>query len=316
MQANSTSDFFAAQRPSFLVNTLFLIGIMVLYPLAGVILIWLINAVTGETVSILQTDRDTLSLMRLSQVAAQVFILALPVILLAGRHTVSKNPFSRRSLAFLGVGSHADFSTVFLAVGGIFLLQPFLHTITVLQDLYVWPNLGASGAEVIRQRDQMDSFIKSLAVVHTIPEFFSVFIVFALTPAVCEELLFRGYIQQNYTRSMSPAGAVFLTGFVFAFFHMSAANLLPLALLGWYIGYIYSRTGSLMVPFIVHFVNNLAALLILYITENGNQVKASEMESFTCTFWWWIVVAATLFLFTLVIRRFSTATSARVEVGE
>ncbi len=205
--------------------------------------------------------------IRLIQAIGQVLVLALPVMFLAGRHTGKKNPFSQESLAFLGIHRSIDFGAAAIAVSGIFLLQPFLYTVTALQDSYLWPALGAAGAEVVRQRDLMEAFIKELAQVRSVQEFVTVAVVLAVTPAVCEELLFRGYIQQNYTRSMSSGSAVVLTGFIFALFHMSAANLFPLALLGWYIGYIYLKTGNLAIPFVVHLANNLAALLFLVFTE-------------------------------------------------
>jgi membrane protease YdiL (CAAX protease family) len=312
MHSFSPSDLFVARRPAFFANTLVLAIIMVLYPLAGVLLLWVVKGVTGEAGSLLHPSSSMLQIMRLSQAVGQILVLALPVILLAGVHTKSRNPFSLRSLSFLGVGRLADLTTVFLAVSGIFLLQPFLQTVIELQNIYVWPALGAAGQAVIRQQNVMESFIKALALVHTIPDFFVVCIVFSFTPALCEELLFRGYIQQNYTRSMSPAFAVFLTGLIFAFFHMSAANLFPLAVLGWYIGYIYSKTGSLLVPFIVHLVNNFTALLILYFSESGCQLKGLQMPQALHSLWWWFIVAGSLLLFILLIRRFSNGSAFNV----
>ncbi|MEI6847789.1 MAG: CPBP family intramembrane glutamic endopeptidase [Chlorobiaceae bacterium] len=312
---SSSSDSFAEQRPSFILNTLFLIGIMALYPLIGALMFYFVNSFQNETISLSHLEGSTmLPLMRLLQVFGQILVLAVPVLLLAGWHTGSKNPFSRRSLAFLGLGMRADLGKIILAVCGIFLLQPILHTITELQDLYVWPAFGAAGSALVHQREMMESFIKALALVRTLPELFFVVFVFAFTPAVCEELFFRGYIQQNYVRSISPLRAVLLTGLVFAFFHMNAANFLPLALLGWYIGYVYSATSSLLVPFIVHFANNFVALLILHITENGNQVKSLVSGTVVHTFWWWLVVGVTLFLFIMVIRRLSVTSSIYSEM--
>ena len=157
---------------------------------------------------------------------------------------------------------------------------------------------------MVRQRDMMESFIRHLALVRNFPEFVLVAFVLALTPAVCEELFFRGYIQQNYTRSISSGGAVLLTGFVFAFFHLSAANLLPLTLLGWYIGYIYNRTGNLAGPFSLHFINNLAALLLLLFTEAGDAAMGIRFESMVTLPWWWLIVLGSFFLFVKVILRF------------
>ncbi len=301
----ASPDPFAPRRLSFLANTLFLIGIMVLYPIAGVLLFMLVNNGSVAGISLLHIDRSMLPLMRIIQAVGQILVLALPVIMLAAWHTGKKNPFSRESLAFLGIRKDFNAGAAALAVSGIFLLQPLLYTVTACQDLFLWPALGSAGSEVVRQRELMESFIKELALVRTLPEFFSVAFVLALTPAVCEELLFRGYIQQNYTRSMSKGGAVLLTASVFAFFHMSAANLFPLALLGWYIGYIYSKTGNLALSICAHLVNNFAALVLLLFADNGDLTKWFQPEHLLGALWWWLVVGGSLLLFVMVVRWFS-----------
>jgi uncharacterized protein len=307
MQKLFIADPFAARRPKFLANTLFLIAVMLLYPVVGGLLFLFVSGGSQESLSLLHLDKSMLPSIRLIQAVGQIFLLALPVIVLAGWHTRHDHAFFSGTLAFLGIGKRVDIGVAALAVGGIFLLQPLLYTITAVQDYVLWPALGSAGQEVVRQRDVMDSFIRELALVRSIPEFFLVAFVLALTPAVCEELLFRGYIQQNYTRSLSSGGAILLTGSIFAFFHLSAANLLPLALLGWYIGYIYAGTGNLAMPFVVHLANNLAALLLLLFTEGRNPEGAIESTAVLGLPWWWLVVAVSLLLFFMVLRRLVAA---------
>ncbi len=314
MQKYSSLDFSVSRRPSFVVNTLLLITIMLLYPLAGALLLSLFNGGFQQSTSLLHPDRSMIFLLRMVQSVGQILMLALPVILLAALHTGRKNPLSLDSMAFLGIRRGVDVGSVALAVVGIFLLQPLLYTITALQDLYLWQSLGEAGAEVVRQRTMMDSFIKELALVRSFPEFLLVAFVLALTPAVCEELLFRGYIQQNYTQSMSSGGAVLLTALVFAFFHLSTANLLPLALLGWYIGYIFSKTGNLAVPFFAHLVNNLAALLFLMFAEGADSLMVLWVEPLVRAPWWWLVVAVSSLLFVMIILRFSSSLPSKNDV--
>ncbi len=303
MQKFFSPDLFTLRRPSFLNNTFYLIAVMLLYPLAGGLLLPFVSGGHDSTLFLSRIAGSQLFLIRLIQAVGQILLLALPVLLLAAWHTRQKNPFSSQSLAFLGIGGRVDFGVAVLAVCGIFLLQPLLYTITALQDHYLWPSLGSAGAEVVRQRDVMESFIKELAQVRSGPEFFLVAFVFALTPACCEELFFRGYIQQNYTRAISSGNAVVLTGLIFAFFHLSAANLFPLALLGWYIGYIYSATGNLAIPVVVHFTNNMAALLLLFFTVGKKMEGAVESSALLGSPWWWLVVSGSMLLFVMVLRR-------------
>jgi uncharacterized protein len=309
MQIFFSSDPFAARRPTFFANTLFLIAVMVLYPIAGALLFSFVGGGSEAAFSLSHIDSSMLSSIRLIQAVGQILVLAFPVLLLAGWHTGRNHLFSRDRFAFLGIHRSVDFSAVAFAVAGIFLLQPLLYTITLFQDHYLWPLLGTAGQEVVHQRDLMESFIKELALVRSVPEFFAVAFVLAFTPAICEELLFRGYIQQNYTRSLSSGSAVLLTGVIFALFHLSAANLLPLALLGWYIGYIYAITGNLAISFFVHFVNNLAALLFLLFSGLPGFARTFDSEHVLLSPWWWVVVAGSLLLFMMVLWRLLTVPS-------
>ncbi len=307
MQKFFSPDLFASRRLSFTVNTLYLIAVMLLYPIVGGVLFSFVSGGSEAAFSLSTIARSQLPSIRFIQAVGQILVLALPVLLLAGWHTDKKNPFAPQSLAFLGIGKPLHFGMAALVVGGIFLLQPLLYTITAVQDYYLWPSLGPYGAEVVQTRDVMDGFIKQLAQAGTVSEYLSVIVVFAVTPALCEELFFRGYIQQNYTRSLSSGYAVVLTGFIFALFHLSMANLLPLALLGWYIGYIYAVTGNLASAFLVHFVNNLAALLFLFFTEGSDPGMALASKALVGSPWWWLVVAGSIVLFVMVLRRLVAA---------
>ncbi|KZK73658.1 MAG: abortive phage infection protein [Pelodictyon luteolum] len=297
----------AVRRPSFLFTTLFLLATMVLYPVAGALLFSLAGG-SGEAVLGGGGIGGLLGPLRMAQASGQLMMLALPVLLLAAWH-VRAPLFSLESLRFLGVRGGFDWRLAGFAVAGVFLLQPLVFTVAGLQNLFLWPALGAAGAEVVRQQAVMEVFIAELAHAGSVGEFLVVASVLAVVPAVTEELLFRGYVQGNYTRSMRPFSAVLLTGTMFAFFHMSAANLLPLALLGWYIGYIYSRTGNLAVPVSVHFVNNMAALLLL-LSAGSSPVAGSDPELLLFKVWWWVLLLLSLWLFILVMRRFSAIASS------
>ena len=54
----------------------------------------------------------------------------------------------------------------------------------------------------------------------------------AVTPAVCEEMLFRGPILRGFATRFSPAGAAILTGLLFGLYHGDVWRFLPTAVLG------------------------------------------------------------------------------------
>ena len=83
----------------------------------------------------------------------------------------------------------------------------------------------------------------------------------ALTPALCEEVIFRGYFQRNMERSLRPFWAIVITGIAFGAFHLRFGEIVPLSLLGIYLAYIVWVSGSIWPAVLVHLLNNGTAIL-------------------------------------------------------
>ena len=96
-------------------------------------------------------------------------------------------------------------------------------------------------------------------------------VVVCITPAVCEEMLFRGYVQRTLERTLGMK-SVFITGVIFGLYHMQPLNLISLSCLGILIGYFYYRSKSLVPCIFAHFTNNLLAVLSLYKTQHEQTV--------------------------------------------
>jgi membrane protease YdiL (CAAX protease family) len=106
----------------------------------------------------------------------------------------------------------------------------------------------------------------------------------ALTPAVCEELLFRGYVHRQVERRLGPAWAIGLVSVLFGLYHLQPTKALPLALLGAWLGYITWTTGSIIPAVVVHFLNNgLAVAAGAYIERRGGDVEV--LESMAVPIW-------------------------------
>ena len=83
-------------------------------------------------------------------------------------------------------------------------------------------------------------------------------LVVALTPAFCEEVVFRGVLLGS-TKTLEPWRLILLNGVVFGAFHLSfetVIRFLPTASLGVLIAWAVWRTGSIWVGALMHFLNN------------------------------------------------------------
>ncbi|MEM0926601.1 MAG: type II CAAX endopeptidase family protein [Planctomycetota bacterium] len=105
--------------------------------------------------------------------------------------------------------------------------------------------------------------------------------VIGMTPAVCEELLFRGYVQTRLNRRIGPAMGILLSSFLFAAFHMDPIHCIAVFPLGVYLGVLTWRSGSLFPAMLAHFVNNAISVVAVVIgPESMDDAVSLEMVLF------------------------------------
>lgn len=126
-------------------------------------------------------------------------------------------------------------------------------------------------------------------------------IVLAVVPAVCEELMFRGFLLSSLKSTGKPA-AVIITGLLFGIFHIDILRLLPAAIMGAAFAYIAFETESVILPMVFHFINNLAAVGSLYsdaTTDTGKTLSASQTLVFCliCAVLTAVLITAGLLIF-------------------
>lgn len=96
----------------------------------------------------------------------------------------------------------------------------------------------------------------------------------AISPAVCEELLFRGYVLSGLRQSMRPAVAVVVTAVLFGLFHLSVYRLFGTAALGLVMGALVVRSGSIGPAMVFHALNNGLALALLPMDASAAEQEA------------------------------------------
>ena len=88
-----------------------------------------------------------------------------------------------------------------------------------------------------------------------------VILAFALAPAICEEIAFRGFILSGFGRSKRTWLAIGLSSLMFGLMHMIPPQVFNASLLGLVLGLIAVRSGSLLPPIVFHFTWNSLAIL-------------------------------------------------------
>ena len=97
----------------------------------------------------------------------------------------------------------------------------------------------------------------------SLSEFITLVFIIAVTPAICEEIFFRGYVQRTMERTLGVKSFV-ITGIIFGLFHMQPLSLITLSILGILFSFFYYRSKSIFPSSAAHFINNFIAILLLY----------------------------------------------------
>ena len=90
-------------------------------------------------------------------------------------------------------------------------------------------------------------------------------VLIAVLAPISEELFFRGFVFSGLRSRMSLWPAAVISGLVFGLVHAPTGitTVVPLAVLGAVLAWLYDRTGSLWPPVIAHAFNNALALAII-----------------------------------------------------
>jgi membrane protease YdiL (CAAX protease family) len=95
----------------------------------------------------------------------------------------------------------------------------------------------------------------------------AIFIV-ALLPAMFEELLFRGVLQNLLVRWIKkPVVALIITSLLFSLIHSSYYLFISRFVLGYALGLLFFKTKNIWINIFAHFMNNMMALSVLFYTN-------------------------------------------------
>ena len=119
----------------------------------------------------------------------------------------------------------------------------------------------------------------------------------AISPAICEELLFRGVILRASRARMGVGAAVLLNGLLFGIFHLSIYRFFPTLLLGMVLALIVIRSGSIFPAMLFHCLNNACAVLAGRYLADSREVGQTSIAPAL------VVAAAALFVGGMMLIR-------------
>lgn len=287
-------------------------GLMVLF--GGILVGMFIGSMISMGIWVMATDRGIFelqtqmtnpayrSVFQWIQVVSTFFVFFVPAWFMA--QYMSRKPF-----AFLGYNTYFSGRQYLLTV---LVMLAALPVVGAMGDLNKMIPLSGELAERFREMErQYNDQVKVLADIRTPVDYVVSLLLMALAPAVFEEMLFRGGMQQLLFRGTKRMWvAILLTSIVFSAIHLSFFGFLPRLFLGIVLGLIFHWSGSLWLPILGHFVNNAVAVTQLYwYLRQGKSLEQAMEESLPI---WWAVLGIAA-LIGLLIRFYGQSLVDRKE---
>lgn len=100
-------------------------------------------------------------------------------------------------------------------------------------------------------------------------------LIMGLTPGICEEVLFRGLIMNEY-RFVGIKKSIIISGTLFGILHFNLLNLIGPMILGIVFGITVYKTNSIFAGILGHTCNNFIALTLTYFFNNKSYLMNSN----------------------------------------
>lgn len=246
-----------------------LIGGFFLYQIVGALL----------TVLIFGLDLESMPVngLRLMTMAGQILFILLPALVFAKWIYSDVGKIIRiRKTTWQEMG---------LFTIGIIILTPLLQTFLYIQNFFLeeWAKNSGFINSLKTFFDTLNELVEktygNLLSASNIFEFILVVLVVAIVPAVTEETMFRGFVQRSFELKLKPYLAIFITAIFFSGYHFNPYGFIPLFILGAYFGFAAYKSRTLVVPVVLHFLNNFSAVSIYHIFGDDELLKSDVTVS-------------------------------------
>ncbi len=168
--------------------------------------------------------------------------------------------------------------------------------------------------ELKMAEEQTEALVKGLLRMDNVGELLGNLFVIAVLPAIGEELVFRGVIQQQLMRRIAnPWVALLISAAIFSFIHFQFEGFLPRLILGLLLGWLYWKTQNFWVPALAHFFNNGLQVVGQYLY--GKDVSSVDLEQDIQVPWHFALISLFLILVTMRFIR-QTVDGTRYTVGD
>lgn len=158
-----------------------------------------------------------------------------------------------------------------------------------------------------RLEDEYNRQVSAIISLKNSKDYIIALIIMAFLPALCEETLFRGGLQNFLTRGTNmPWLSIVVVSILFSLAHFSFYGFLSRFFLGVVLGALFHYSGKLWLSILAHFINNALAITVLYISIQQGKPLQEAMKQDATSFWGILAIPVVIGLF-IALKRISAS---------
>ena len=256
---------------------------------------WLVFGVNiSEMENMMQdlTQAKNISVLKLLQIIQSIGVFIIPPFIIAWF-------LHNKPAVFLQYYKRPSFKSILFVIAIVYFANPFINWLTELNSKLSLPEwMNSLEIWIQESENQASKITEAFLTTTSITSLFTNIAMIAILPALGEELLFRGVVQQLFKNKFGNAHyAIWASAAIFSALHLQFFGFLPRLILGAMFGYMLEWSGTLWLPMIAHFVNNATAVVAYYFMQKGligNGIEKAGTSTDGSTY---MVVVSLIFLF-------------------
>ena len=173
----------------------------------------------------------------------------------------------KNSVQYIGLRPIKNNSHLLL---GIFAIITGLYFVGLLAQ---WNKMIPMPHSWVEMENKAAILTKVLLKMNNVGSLMLMIFIVGLLPAICEELLFRGCMQNILIQQLGKKNAlvaILITAIIFGLIHEQMQTLLPRIFLGTVLGLLYYYSNSIYTSIAAHFVNNALQVVVAYFASHKN----------------------------------------------
>ena len=263
----------------------------------GMALGWIIYGISFSDLELMMedlTNPQNISVLKFFQTVQSIGLFIIPPFIIAWL-------LQDQPLVFLKINKGPVLQSALIVVAIIFFSNPLINWLNELNSKLSLPEwLNSVQLWMQNSEDQATKITEAFLSTNSLSAVLKNIIMIGVLPALGEELLFRGIIQNLFKKIYGNShAAIWISAALFSALHLQFFGFLPRMVLGAMFGYMLEWSGTLWLPIIAHFINNAMAVIAFSMVKKGAIDSALDKSGTFADGSFYLVIVSLIFLFIL-----------------